>query len=83
MAIGRPKGPDLEKLYKILNELKKHDHGIWIRELARRTGLKKSTVSLYLKEHVPNEIEVVHPSKLIKIVKLKHKHIVEGISYIS
>lgn len=71
--MGRKKGPDLEKLKRIKKVLSKNPEGIWIREIARKTGLDKSTVSLYLSKYIKNEIENVFISrtKWVKIVRLK------------
>lgn len=67
------KGPDIAKIKLIRNVLRKNPEGLWIREIARKTGLDKSTVSRYLTEFMKDEIEEVYSvsGKLIKIVKLK------------
>lgn len=68
-----PQNPDMEKIAKIRSALARHPQGLWVREIARRTGLDKSTVSIYLARHLAGEIEEVFPTKgnLIKIVRLK------------
>lgn len=57
------KGPQKSKLTKkIIEKLKKHPNGIWIRKLAREIGEPVSTVYKYVtikKEGYPsNEIEI-------------------------
>ncbi len=45
-----------------------------MREIARKTGLDKSTVSRYLTEYMNEEVEDTHPDvkgDIIKVVKLK------------
>ena len=71
--MGRKPGPDKTKIKKIRSFLEKNPQGVWIREISRKTGLDKSTVSIYLSKHMQNEIEEVFPVKgsLIKIVRLR------------
>ena len=69
----RKPGPDNIKLELILYVLRASPHGSWVRDIAKKTGLKKSTVSHYLNNHLKDKVEVVHDSKHIKIVKLKEK----------
>jgi DNA invertase Pin-like site-specific DNA recombinase len=71
--MGRKSGPNELKLKKIRNILKKNPQGLWVREIARKMDLDKSTVSIYLSKYMSNEIEVVFPvaGQLIKIVRLK------------
>ena len=66
-------GPDVEKINKIRKALKENPRGLWVREIARKSSLDKSTVSIYLSKHMQNEIEELFPMKgiLIKIVRLK------------
>jgi DNA invertase Pin-like site-specific DNA recombinase len=72
--MGR-KGPDIQKINLIKNVLKRNKNGLWVREIARKTGLDKSTVSLYLSKYLKNEIKEIYPSKkgLMKIVRLKNE----------
>jgi predicted transcriptional regulator len=68
------KGPDIEKIKLIRKVLRKNPQGLWVREIARKTGLDKSTVSIYLAKYMENEIEDTHPhvkGDVIKVVKLK------------
>ena len=70
------KGPDLEKIELIRKVLRKNPKGLWIREISRRTGLDKSTVSIYLARYMQNEIEDTYPDvkgDMIKIVRLKRR----------
>lgn len=68
------RGPDLEKIRKIRKVLSQYSQGLWIREISRRTGLDKSTVSIYLAKFMKDEIEGSYPNvkgNMIKIVRLK------------
>lgn len=70
------KGPDLEKIKLIREVLKKNPQGLWVREIARRTKLDKSTVSIYLAKYMNDEVEETFPKvkgELIKVFKLKRK----------
>ncbi|MFH0869179.1 MAG: hypothetical protein V1839_03050 [archaeon] len=69
--MSRKPGYDKVKVETILYALRTSPHGSWVRDIAKKTGLKKSTVAHYLKEHLSDKIEVVHDSKHIKIIKLK------------
>lgn len=40
-----------ENLSKILDALAKAPEGLWIREIARKTGLKPMTVTYYVNKH--------------------------------
>lgn len=73
--MGRRKGPDEEKIKKILEVLKRNPQGLWIREIARQAKLSKTTVHRYLTEFMDNEIEEVVTVKggLVKFIKLKRK----------
>ena len=71
------KGPDLEKIELIRKVLRQHPKGLWIREISRRTGLDKSTVSIYLATYMQNEIEDTYPDvkrDMIKVVRLKRRY---------
>lgn len=70
------KGPDVEKMELIRKVLRKNPKGLWVRELSRKTGLDKSTVSIYLAKHMQSEIEDTYPDvkgDMIKIVRLKRR----------
>jgi response regulator of citrate/malate metabolism len=71
--MGRRKGPDQNKLRKIIEVLKQNPQGLWIREIARQAKLSKSTVHRYVTEFMESQIEEVLTVKggLVKIVKLK------------
>lgn len=70
------KGPDMNKIKLIRDILIKNPQGLWVREIARKTKLDKSTVSVYLAKYLSNEIEDTHPNvkgDMIKTVRLKRK----------
>ena len=64
-------GPNIKKLEKIRKILKKYPKGLWIRELARKSNIDKSTTSRYISIYMKNEIEIENIGDLIKIVRLK------------
>lgn len=55
--MGRKSGPDEMKLRAIRQVLKRHTEGLWVREIARKAGLDRSTVSRYLHEHMLVEVD--------------------------
>ena len=65
------KGKDKIKIGKIRKILEKNPQGLWVREIARKTGLDKSTVSIYLSKYMRNDVDIVSISGLVKIYKLK------------
>jgi len=67
------RGFDKEKVKKIKDVLGKSPQGLWVREIARKAGLDKSTVSIYLSKYMGNELEVLSISNLVKIYKIKEK----------
>jgi predicted transcriptional regulator len=70
------RGPDVTKMDKIRKVLAKNPQGLWVREIARKTGLDKSTVSIYLRKYMSQEVEETFPKikgGLIKVFKLKRK----------
>ena len=67
------KGFDKEKVDKIKNVLKNNSQGLWVREIARKTGLDKSTVSIYLSRYMKNEVKVISISGLVKIYRLEER----------
>lgn len=69
--MSRKPGYDKIKLETILYALRTSPHGSWVRDIAKKTGLKKSTVSHYINKHLKDKVEVVHDSKHIKLIKLK------------
>ena len=78
---GRPKGPDIEKIKKLLFVLKQVDV-IWVSQLARISKMRESTVRYYLNSYLRPFIEEVNPfdqeiRKFLKVrlVKLKRKDI--------
>jgi len=65
------KGFDQKKIEKIRKALKENPEGLWIREIARKTKLTKSTVSKYINEYMKDEIEDVWKGGFIRIIRLK------------
>jgi len=68
------RGFDYEKIRKIKKVLAENLQGLWVREIARKSGLDKSTVSIYLSKYMKNEVEVISISGLVKIYKLRGKN---------
>lgn len=60
---------DNEKIKKIEKILKRNPNGLWIREIARKTNLDKSTVSIYLNKHLKDKIKTkkIGNMKLVQI----------------
>ncbi|MDI6826658.1 MAG: helix-turn-helix domain-containing protein [Candidatus Aenigmarchaeota archaeon] len=73
--MGKKKGPDPNKLKKIVKVLREKPQGLWIREIARQTGISKSTTHRYVTEYMSDQIEEVVTVKggLVKFVRLKEK----------
>ena len=67
LFLGRRKFLDREKLTLIREKLAEFPEGLWVRELARRTELDKSTVSRYLATYLAGEVGFrwVGPSKMV------------------
>ncbi|MBN2127277.1 MAG: helix-turn-helix domain-containing protein [Candidatus Diapherotrites archaeon] len=65
------KGPNKGKLSILIDFLKKHPEGVWVRELARKTSLDKSMVSRYLNDFLKEEVEFffIGSAKMIKLRK--------------
>ena len=61
---------------KIMQAIAANPEGLWVRELARIAKLDKSTVSLYLRKWLWEDLEIFHGSpKPFKLVRLKaYKH---------
>ncbi|RLI96317.1 MAG: hypothetical protein DRP00_05460 [Candidatus Aenigmatarchaeota archaeon] len=69
-----PRKPDPEKIHKIIRALADNPQGLWVREIARVTGLDKSTVSIYLSRHLKDQIEQSFSvGGLVKVVRLKKR----------
>lgn len=66
-------GSDLSVINKIKLVLKSNPQGLWIREIARKARLPKSTVHFYINNYMKNEVEDVIKVKgnLIRLVRLK------------
>ncbi|MFQ6054876.1 MAG: winged helix-turn-helix transcriptional regulator [Methanosarcinales archaeon] len=58
---------------KIKNILRANPQGLWIREIARKTKISKSTVHLYVNKYLADELENTMKVKgnLIRFVRLK------------
>ena len=67
-------GFDKIKIEKIIEILRKNKQGLWVREIARKTDLDKSTVSIYLSKYMKSKVEVLSISGLVKIYKLRGKN---------
>lgn len=52
-----PRAVDAKRLKALTGLLKAHPEGLWVRELARQTGLSKSSVSRYLGRDLRSEVE--------------------------
>ena len=52
MSRGRPEGPNVEKLMKIMSILQANPQGLWARLLVRQTGLSTGTVYYYLEHYL-------------------------------
>tara|TARA_Y100000310_G_scaffold344615_1_gene458321 strand:- start:9205 stop:9408 length:204 start_codon:yes stop_codon:yes gene_type:complete len=59
-----PKKDVLSKLRKILKE---HPHGLWVREIARKTELDKATASRYLSSMEDVEFEFMGRNKIYRL----------------
>lgn len=69
---GRKPGPDQDKIDLIITMLKANPQGLWIRELARLTSLKRSTISLYINTYLADKIENLHNKVLpVRMIRLK------------
>ena len=73
--MGRWKGPDENKVRKILEVLRKNPQGLWIREIARQSKLSTTTTHRYLRKFLESQIEDAVRVKggLVKFVRLKRK----------
>lgn len=73
--MGRKKGPDMNKVAMIIETLKKNPEGMWIMELARATGISKSTVHRYIHNELKGIVEEsMSFSGLVKVYKLKPEY---------
>lgn len=61
---------DMEKIKRIEKILKQNPRGLWIREISRKTGIDKSTVSIYLRKHIRLEVETKKMGNL-KLASIK------------
>ena len=67
------RNPDENKIQAILNCIRRHPEGTYVSEIARETGLSKSTVSYLLAKHLSDKIIEIKTGKggLFKIFKSK------------
>ena len=72
----------LERVAKILNYLYSVEDWTWIRDIARKTGLKPGSVSYLINKYLRNYVEIVASSDVlgnfgikIKLIRLKSKEI--------
>ena len=67
------KGPDIVKMSLIRGILQKYKEGLWIRELARKAKMSRSTVSRYINDYLKYEVETdtIGPLKLVRLKKHK------------
>ena len=72
---GVTKGFDKEKIGKIIGILASNPDGIWIRQIARDTGIHHSTVTKYIDTLLQPMIEDVslggHGKPLLRVIRLK------------
>jgi DNA-binding IclR family transcriptional regulator len=72
--MGRKAGPDRTKIAKLRACLKAYPDGLWTREIARRTGISKSSVQRYLTEFMTNEVEeALSVSGLVKLYRPRRR----------
>ncbi len=50
-------GPDLDKLERLVNTLRKYPDGIWLRKISRESSLPVSTVHYYINEVIDSLVE--------------------------
>ncbi len=51
------RGPNLDKLEKLIDTLRKYPDGIWLRKLSRESSLPVSTVHYYIEEKIDSFVE--------------------------
>ncbi|MFH1391480.1 MAG: helix-turn-helix domain-containing protein [Candidatus Diapherotrites archaeon] len=61
------KYPKKEVIVKLKKILKEHPHGLWVREIARKTGLDKATASRYLSSMEEVEFEFMGRNKIYRL----------------
>lgn len=62
-----------DKVERILGSLKRHPEGTYVSEIARETGLTKSTVSFLVSRHMSDRVVVAKEGQggIFKILKLR------------
>jgi len=61
------KYPKKEVIVKLKKILKETPHGLWVREIARKTGLDKATASRYLSSMEEVEFEFMGRNKIYRL----------------
>lgn len=61
---------DPKKIKNIEKVLKQNPDGVWVREIARKTGLDKSTISIYIKKNMKDKIKTKKMGNM-KLVQIK------------
>lgn len=57
MSKGRPEGPSVEKLMKIMSILQAYPDGVYLRMLSREAKLPLSTVHYYLEKYLESFVD--------------------------
>lgn len=72
---GRPSKMDINKTSKIVAVLYKNPDGLWLREIAKRTGLHPSTINAYIERGLRplliDERIGTEEKTLLRIIRLK------------
>lgn len=61
------------KILSILNCLKQHEEWIWIRKIAKDTGLKPYSVSYLIEKYLGNYVEMLEPTAVYETSGLRLK----------
>lgn len=61
------------KILKILNYMKKHEEWVWIRRIAKETGLKPYSVSYLIEKYLSVYVETLNPTAVYETSGLKLK----------
>lgn len=74
--MGRKNAPNQEIVKKIREVLVNNPQGIWMREIARKSGVSKSCVQVYLTRYMSNDIqEMVSVRGLVKLYRLRRTNV--------
>jgi len=73
--MGRRKGFDQKKILAIVQALLAHQDGLWLRQIAKLTGLAPSTIAKYLDGTLAPLVEESslgeHEKPLLRVVRLR------------